>query len=53
MLHPWTKILPFFIIEWLARKWCGRIPVGKSNYIEVYDKVLIREDKEHFTSLHC
>lgn len=24
MLRPWTKLLPFFIVEWYAKKDCER-----------------------------
>ena len=24
MLQTWTKILPFFIIEWFSKKYCER-----------------------------
>lgn len=28
MLRPWTKLLPFFIVEWYAKKDCERFVDG-------------------------
>lgn len=28
MLAKWTKILPFFVVEWLASKKCEKITYG-------------------------
>lgn len=46
MLANWTKILPFFIVAWLARKHCMRLnwPCENSNivYAEAYSDTLIQ-----------
>jgi hypothetical protein len=30
MLKTWTKILPFFIIEWYSKKYCERYYINLS-----------------------
>ena len=41
MLASWTKLLPYFIVAWLAQKHCMRLAVGGLIYCEAYDDALI------------
>lgn len=41
MLARWTKILPFFIVKWIAYKYCERIKIGSEFYILTYNNTLI------------
>ena len=38
MLASWTKLLPFFVIEMLARKHCPLIHIGEVVFHEVYGR---------------
>lgn len=28
MLAKWTEILPVFVVRWIARRYCERVPYG-------------------------
>jgi hypothetical protein len=36
MLRPWVKILPFFVVCWLARKYCERQRVNNWIYVQPF-----------------
>lgn len=35
-MRKWTKLLPFFIVEWYALKYLGRLKVGSWAYVQPY-----------------
>jgi hypothetical protein len=41
MLATWTKVLPVFVVQWLAQSRCPICRVDGHNYLEVYDDMLI------------
>ena len=47
MLNSWTKILPFIIVEYLARRRCERIRLqGRSGlYVIAYRDTIIKLEK--------
>lgn len=36
MLAKWTKLLPFFVVERIARRRCERVTIKELNGIAVY-----------------
>jgi hypothetical protein len=48
MLATWTKILPFFIVAWLAKRKCEVFHITEeigSDYVYPYNGIYIRMDK--------
>lgn len=47
MLNSWTKILPFIIVQYLARKYCEQIKLeGRSAlYVIAYRDTIIKLEK--------
>lgn len=44
MLASWTKVLPFFIVEWVARRKCERFDIdwaGKFTVVSPYKDTII------------
>jgi hypothetical protein len=41
MLASWTKILPYFIVAWYARRYCQVFKIGDMYFVEAYEKELI------------
>lgn len=41
MLKPWTKILPFFLVERIAREQCERFVLDGIEYVRPYRRTLI------------
>ena len=44
-MAKWTKILPFFIVKWLAKKHCERCMIGNEEYVIAYNDTLIKIDE--------
>jgi hypothetical protein len=42
MMAKWTKILPFFLVEYIAKKICERFEIYGKTYAQAYRGVLIR-----------
>jgi hypothetical protein len=40
-MATWLKILPMFVIEWLAKKYCACVVINNMVFVEAFDKVLI------------
>jgi hypothetical protein len=36
MMAPWTKLLPFFFVEWFARRYCERVDIYMGQYAIAY-----------------
>lgn len=54
MLATWTKILPFFIIEWLAKRSCERIiNYSVGTFVNPYTGVLIRVPQPPPHHINC
>ncbi len=34
MLAKWTEILPVFVVRWLAKKYCERVPYAYEGRVE-------------------
>ncbi len=51
MLAAWTEILPLFIVRWLAKKYCERVPVMREinprTFAVARPDILIRCEAEH------
>lgn len=35
-MKSWLKLLPFFVVCWLARKYCSRIRIGNWIYVQPF-----------------
>jgi len=44
-MKSWTKILPFFLVAWLARRFCSRNTLGGFAVVEPYRGVWISASK--------
>ena len=33
MLARWWDLMPVFVVRWVARRYCMRVPVGDSIYV--------------------
>lgn len=47
MLHIWTEILPLFVVRWLAKRSCERLPFPYGQKIETV--VVIARPDTYFT----
>lgn len=45
-MQLWTKILPFFIVEWIAKKHLERWSMGKETIVEPFKGVYFVVEKD-------
>jgi len=45
MMKSWTKILPFFMVAWAARRFCSKNTLGGVDVVEPYRGVWISANK--------
>lgn len=46
MLATWTKLLPVFVVEWIASFFCPVRSVDGIHYFEAYKNILIRSEQD-------
>ena len=47
MLRPWTKILPFFFIEWYSKRYCEVFHVKENDvWLNTIHLIPIQDSKE-------